>query len=440
MQVRKQPTILLLILLNLMAHWLLARDRSTLFSGDPDSYMQLGWNLVNHGTFGFVRSGMMEPSAYRPPLYSLMLAGILAGTLRFGGGALTIYALAALHLTINLATIVLTWRLAVRRGLGRWAVLAGALIAIDPLLLQKTWEPMTETLAALLLVASIGSLATSDRNPASPMCWLAGLVIGLAMLCRTVFWAFALLAVLASVRAAGGERRRRLAWGSLVLTLAAAVQLPWVIRNWVHFGQPVFTTTHGGYTLLLGNNDAFYDEIIRGSWRAWRGERVTQWQFQALQRAAQTGAGTEPELDRAYYRMAMDTINRRPLDFVLSVLYRVTALWRPFPHATESYTWQIRLGCAVFYVPELLAAAVALGCRRTWQWPTMLLPAALISFTLVHAIYWSDMRMRAPIMPALAILAAMGAERVWSRLRPVARGTHPSQPPDARAGSADTPA
>jgi hypothetical protein len=32
--------------------------------------------------------------------------------------------------------------------------------------------------------------------------------------------------------------------------------------------------------------------------------------------------------------------------------------------------------------------------------------ALLISFTLVHAFYWADMRMRAPLVPVLALLAA----------------------------------
>ena len=32
----------------------------------------------------------------------------------------------------------------------------------------------------------------------------------------------------------------------------------------------------------------------------------------------------------------------------------------------------------------------------------------IVSFTAVHSIYWADMRMRAPLVPAIALLAAAG--------------------------------
>jgi hypothetical protein len=31
----------------------------------------------------------------------------------------------------------------------------------------------------------------------------------------------------------------------------------------------------------------------------------------------------------------------------------------------------------------------------------------ILAFTLVHAVYWSDMRMRAPLMPTLYLAAAL---------------------------------
>jgi hypothetical protein len=34
-------------------------------------------------------------------------------------------------------------------------------------------------------------------------------------------------------------------------------------------------------------------------------------------------------------------------------------------------------------------------------------------FTAVHAIYWSDMRMRAPLMPFVCLAAASGMAAMW---------------------------
>ena len=60
-------------------------------------------------------------------------------------------------------------------------------------------------------------------------------------------------------------------------------------------------------------------------------------------------------------------------------------------------------------------AFVGLCDRQIWRSSAVVLPIALISFTVVHAIYWSDVRMRAPIIPALAVLAALGCERLTRR-------------------------
>src|SRR5205814_9425431 len=55
----------------------------------------------------------------------------------------------------------------------------------------------------------------------------------------------------------------RLANVAGLVVAAAAVMSPWAIRNYRVFGKPVVTTTHGGYTLLLGNNSSFYEWLER---------------------------------------------------------------------------------------------------------------------------------------------------------------------------------
>ncbi len=34
--------------------------------------------------------------------------------------------------------------------------------------------------------------------------------------------------------------------------------------------------------------------------------------------------------------------------------------------------------------------------------------APIVTLTLIHSVYWTDLRMRAPLVPALALLAATG--------------------------------
>ena len=50
-------------------------------------------------------------------------------------------------------------------------------------------------------------------------------------------------------------------------------------------------------------------------------------------------------------------------------------------------------------------------CRRRelWSWPQITAPLAAIGLTLVHSLFWTDLRMRAPIVPAIALIAAGAA-------------------------------
>jgi hypothetical protein len=40
-----------------------------------------------------------------------------------------------------------------------------------------------------------------------------------------------------------------------------------------------------------------------------------------------------------------------------------------------------------------------------------------ISFTAVHLVYWTDMRMRAPLIPAVALAAAAGTGWVYAHIK-----------------------
>ncbi len=66
------------------------------------------------------------------------------------------------------------------------------------------------------------------------------------------------------------------------------------------------------------------------------------------------------------------------------------------------------LALACYYSLLYLAAFVGLkrlgkDWRRSVWWP---IPTLVLTLTLVHAVYWSNMRMRAPAIPAIAMLAA----------------------------------
>ena len=111
---------------------------------------------------------------------------------------------------------------------------------------------------------------------------------------------------------------------------------------------------------------------------------------------------------------AKEWIRQHPREFAELCWLRVKRFWSIFPGGTDAGSLPMiaRWGVAVFFAIELLAAAIGLWRLRrdewrTW-WPLVLL---VISFALVHVIYWSNLRMRAPVEPVLALLTARGLVR-----------------------------
>ena len=197
--------------------------------------------------------------------------------------------------------------------------------------------------------------------------------------------------------------------------------MPWVIRNARMLGTPIWTTTHGGYTLLLANNPSLYAHFrANGPSRDWDASDFHRhWADRhngdptqaAFWQKPITEAVTEPPIeelsdDRLAQQSAKATIAREPAMFALSCLYRVGWFWALAPHEAGRST---RLAIGAWYAFWFLCAlwgVVRIG--RAWGSPAWLAPAAFVlTLTLVHAVYWSNMRMRAPLMPIVYVVAAV---------------------------------
>ncbi|MCE5302650.1 MAG: glycosyltransferase family 39 protein [Planctomycetaceae bacterium] len=359
---------------------------------DPDDYRRLANNLVRYDTFGRETT----PTAYRPPLYPLLLTGCRER-----------WAVGLLHVAMGAATAAIAFLLGRCWGLHRrGAMLAAMLVACDPILLNQSTQVMTETLAALLAAVALLTLTWLDRRETLFWAWAAGVVLGLAALCRPTFLAWA--AVLGAWWLWRGRRDGTQFRIAAIFGVGLLIALsPWAIRNGREFGRPIVTTTHGGFTMLLANNPEFYEWLREGRWGdVWRADRFNaEW---AARRPTD-----EWQADRLAYSEAWRTIRREPGTFVYACLVRVGRFWSPLPHGTtadESTRHRAaRWGVAVWYSAELLAAIVGLWLLAKRKamgrvWILGLLMAAC--FAAAHTLYWTDMRMRGPLTTWIALAAA----------------------------------
>ncbi|HET6423706.1 MAG TPA: hypothetical protein VFG20_08495, partial [Planctomycetaceae bacterium] len=170
---------------------------------DRDAYLGIARNITAGN--GFCTPETTTPTAYRPPVYPISL-GIFFAVFPEN------IAVAVLNIAAGLATICGVWILMKQwwqPPLRQWLA-AGFAIALDPLLLRYTAQPMTECLFTTLTVWTLVGVSsffregeapaeplrdnmldpTSGSAGASPSPFLTGLLAGLAILCRPTLLPF----------------------------------------------------------------------------------------------------------------------------------------------------------------------------------------------------------------------------------------------------------
>ncbi len=404
-----------IVLLALVLRGAVLWRTASMLDDDVDQYRGIALNLI--AGRGYAGPGDNLPTAFRPPLYPLLLASVFA----LGGSS---FSAGLVQMLIGAPTVLLTYAAGRRLGLHRGAGLAALLVAIDPLLLHNTSLIMTETLAACLSAGWLYLAAGDDRAANFRRPLAIGVVLGVCCLCRPTYVAVGALTVSSTGMA---WLARRLGWsGALQMlpgssrrscfafVLGAGLTLgPWVVRNAVVLGAPIATTTHGGYTLLLGHNPVYYAEVVDRPWGAvWGRDSLVQWQTSLEVELARDRVAPHDELarDRWMYCRAWRTIRSNPAHAIRSSLTLLGRLWNLAPLAGSVPTvarWAIG-GFYMAVFAGMLSGLLRMPARECRRWQPAL--CLIVGFTLVHAVYWADMRMRAPLVPALALLAARGIQ------------------------------
>jgi 4-amino-4-deoxy-L-arabinose transferase-like glycosyltransferase len=158
--------------------------------------------------------------------------------------------------TILAATIFSVWLLVLavyivaRKIVGEnWALLAAALMGLNQSMLATALEGSPEPLTAALLLFSVYMLI-SKKNRITLL--VSGVVFGLTVLTRyqTIVLALPVLIFLT-------DRKPK----PVILWLAMMIMTisPWLIRNYLVFGNPVFTMqSYGEFTKGMGHLDYYY--------------------------------------------------------------------------------------------------------------------------------------------------------------------------------------
>jgi 4-amino-4-deoxy-L-arabinose transferase-like glycosyltransferase len=353
--------------------------------------------------------------ANRPPLYPLFLAGIRVLT---DDSSLAILLIQAV---LGSLTAVLAGRLAADAGGRRAGILAGLMMALYPYAVGNDTTLVEQPLYVFLVILfCLALLRGRDRVRIAPGSWwrsalLCGALGGLAALTRETFNPFlALVFLWVLLGWRSPDIRRRLAWCVLTGVAFLVVCSPWLIRNAVRFGVPMFAFA-AGKSLWVGNNaDTFArypaDSIDESENIAWRNMGEED------RRRVMAHRDDERLQDGVFQDIAVRYIEAHPGEFFRRGIRKIVALYsiRLVPGTRRRLK---EIGYSASYGPVfLLALAGILVLSRRWRPLLIVTGMALLSVTILAFFFWGQTRLRATYDVFLVILAAGVLDRAWGAL------------------------
>lgn len=415
---RWSPLVLALLVLALLLRMLAAvvverhaqnAGRAFLIEGDANGYWELGQKLARGQAYAI----------HQPPRYVLRMPGfplLLAGSIRLFGDSV----LAARMILAVIGTVCcwLTWCLGKQVHTRRTAFYAALFVAVHPLHILNSVLILSETLFTLWMLTSLIALvwlvnrtaAACPVRHTAPCAWrlwlrslLTGALIGITVLVRPGFLPWLAVAIGAVVLLVTRPVPVRcLLTGGLLIGCGLTL-LPWAARNASVTGHWVVTSLWSGPSLYDGLNPnatgasdmRFFDEDnLMGRQQM-----------------------TEFEMNEYYKQRASEFVRSRPARAFQLAFIKGMRFLSPVLNVSNAETrglsgWVINAVCVALWVLLYGTAVVGLYSR---QWNAMGLLSMLgpfVLFLLVHMVFVGSVRYRLPVEYPLAVLAAIG----WQRL------------------------
>ncbi len=429
-------------------------------SGDAPFYIELAWNWLKKGTYGFVINGHLTPVDMRVPGYPAFLAMIFA----FAGKSSRAVMLG--QVVVDLITCFLialiAARLAPKPSRRRVAIAGLCLAALCPFTANYTAVVLTESLVIFLTALALLILLETDlvqgepdASPKTPPNWtlspwfLAGIIVGFGTLVRPetplVLLAAGLVLLMKWRRPADWTKLARagvLMGLGLVLPLA-----PWAARNWhtlheVQFLAPRYSELPGEYT-----PHGFNDWTNTWLWR-FGDVYTTQWNvevaeipidqlpasaFDSPQERARvadiledynTSLTIGPMLDDEFRQIAHERTARHPLRTYVQIPFlRTLTMWftprvELLPYSGQIWPireqWEddqpdITIALALVFVNGVIIALALAGAwmaRRRPGWALLIVFIVLRTLFFVYFVETPEPRYLLECFPAVLALAA----------------------------------
>jgi 4-amino-4-deoxy-L-arabinose transferase-like glycosyltransferase len=374
---------------------------------------------VASGTgYGFV-GNPPEPTAWMAPIYPYLIAAAFEVFGIYSKGSAL--ALELFQTIVSAATGILLYALGKRLfspQAGLWAALVHAIYpAAIHFAAQKVYSTSLFVFCVLLVILIFMRLG--DR-PDTKRALALGAAIGFTALVEPVILGavpFGLAWLYSKTRSA----RVLVRTATLALVAGALISAPWIVRNYVVFGQFVFIKSVFGYALYLGNNPYVaragteWEEAMKPLYGRFVGDLPAR--LLSPSELAYVQRTNEAERNSLYLRKALAFIAYHPVEF--AQLSAIRALWYwGKTWSTGRALWQALLVALAYFAVLGLAllslrwsAARALDARLLWLF-VITLPLPYYFTIEIHGRY------RFPVEAIMMVFAGYALHRLHAGWRP----------------------
>jgi 4-amino-4-deoxy-L-arabinose transferase-like glycosyltransferase len=407
------PIVIIALTLRLVNALFIPWQDGDLIVSDMKGYDRAAVALLRHEPLGVhtAERYLFHPlgsDTYHPPGYYYFLAGVYA----LAGHSYT--AVRVAQAFVDTLTCLLIYLLG-REIFGEAAgLLAAGLAALYPPLIFYTGVLLTESLTTLLLTGASWLLLRgirTRRRSRHVLLVLAGLLLGLAIITRSVLLTTVPLALLwlllVAERWPGWKRAARYALSMLAPIIL--VIAPITIRNYQIHGQFILISTNGGVNFFLGHGgtQSLKDKVRNLPEVFSEGEIIG------------ISSRTQPEEEAYFYQLGWEYIRGHALPTLRSLpgklrsMYWASDYW-PASDVQASILRSIDL---VFWRLLLLPLSFVglLLFRGQKQRRTALLYLLVLSTVAIPLIFWAQPRFRMPVVPCFLILAAGTVYELYRR-------------------------
>jgi 4-amino-4-deoxy-L-arabinose transferase-like glycosyltransferase len=418
--------------------------------------LYLGFARAPHETYswrladGLLRDGSLVIGGAKTSAYEPLYPVFLAIARRLTGDRMML--VRTVQSALGAFGAVLLYRLAAAlAGRARVGLIAAGLYALYPLLIRYAVDFSDATLTAVLMLGFVAAFISASTLARAAV---AGVWLGLMMLTRMM--TLPLLAIGAMLLWRDRGWRPAAAFTITALLVVA----PLAIRNHTVGGS--MWPTRSGVNLFISNCD--YTPRILPKYGP---DILEDYAASVLRRRARvdvdvpSSPAVERVLDAEYTRLAIEHIAAHPGAILRLKLRNLWYFFSPSlvptldptaplefePRAGGGFTIansrpRPLVDRAIYtasYTPVCVAALAGIWLRRRRLRHDAILWAAVITFAVVHAIYFPTTRYRVPVEFVLLFYAAVAIE-AWMRQRPDGHGhvaSMTSAPADAGGVSSD---